>query len=197
MRQSIQLVVFILCFFISSTNVFADDFTKFKNSSLKDPNTFKSGISFVWLSDFDSQGLMFSSGYNHYLSERLALGLNVGMVAASRFDEGKQLYSIKNTFYMGGLEASFDLLKNESVSLRLGAGGTARHRSEINSDPEGEGTFDGAVAHIRTSDVGFNGFLENDFSFLRSGIIGARVGYYSYSSGTPVFAIGLHVGFRF
>ncbi|MEJ8755820.1 hypothetical protein WG947_02330 [Pontibacter sp. H259] len=197
MRQPIQLILFILCFFACAASASADDFTKFKNSSLKNPNTFKSGVGFVWLSDFDSQGLMFNNSYNRYLTERVALGLNVGLVTASRYDEGKQLYSIKNTFYMGGLEASFDLLKNETVSLRLGAGGTARHRSEINSDPEGEGTFDGAVAHIRTSDVGYNGFLENDFTFLRSGIIGARVGYYSYSKGTPIFAIGMHVGFRF
>lgn len=197
MRQPLHIILFILCFCVCASQGYADDFTKFKNSSLKDPNTFKSGISFVWLSDFDSQGLMFDSRYNRYLGERLALGLNVGLLTASRYDEGKQLYSIKNTFYMGGLEASFDLLKNESVSLRLGVGGAARHRSEINSDPEGEGTFDGSVAHIRTSDVGFNGYLENDFSFLRSGVVGGRIGYYSYSKGTPVFAMGLHVGFKF
>ncbi|WP_187033085.1 hypothetical protein [Pontibacter deserti] len=195
MRHPIQLCLIFLCFFLlSSFNSYADSY---KRATSKDPNAFKAGVSFVWLSDFDSQGLMFSNRFNHYLGERVAVGLNLGLLTASRYDEGKQLYSIKNTFYMGGIEASFDLLSNETVNLRIGAGGSARHRSEINSDPEGEGTFDGSVAHIRTGDVGFNGFLENDFNFGRNGIAGGRIEYLYYSKGTPVFAIGLHVGFKF
>ncbi len=162
----------------------------------KDPNAYKSGASFVWLSEYDSQGLMFSNRYSRYLGERAALGVNVGLLTASRYDSGKEIFSIKNTFYMGTLEASFDLIQKETVSLRLGAGGSARHRSEIDSDAE-EGTVDGSVAHIRTSDIGFNGYLENDFTFLRSGIVGGRVEYFYYTKGTPIFALGLHVGFRF
>jgi hypothetical protein len=194
MRPSVHVYFLLLgVFFLAAFNGYADTF---KRATSKDPNTFKSGVSFVWLSEFDSQGLMFSNRFSHYLGERTALGLNVGLLSASRYDEGKQIYSIKNTFYMGGLEASFDLIQKETISLRLGAGGAARHRSEINSDAE-EGTVDGSVAHIKTSDVGFNGFLENDFSFLRSGVAGARIEYFYYTSGTPVFAIGMHVGFKF
>lgn len=194
MRQSVQVFAILLCFFfLTGFSSYADTFKRF---SSKDPNNFKAGVSFVWLSDFDSQGLMFSNRFNHYLGERIAVGANLGLLNASRYDEGKQIYSIKNTFYMGGLEASFDMLKNESVNLRLGVGGIARHRSEINSDAE-EGTVDGSVAHIRTADVGFNGFLENDFNFLRNGIVGGRIEYLYYTKGTPVFAMGLHVGFRF
>ncbi|HEY4652298.1 MAG TPA: hypothetical protein VIG72_12835 [Pontibacter sp.] len=198
MRLPIQTIVLcLLLFFAAASYSVADDYSRFRNSSTKDPNNFKSGISFVWLSDYDSQGLMFSNKFSHYLGERLSVGVNVGLLTASRYDEGKQIFSIKNTFYMGALEAGFDLIRNDMVTLRLGAGGTARKRNEINSEAEDQGTIDGSVVHIKTSDVGVNGFLENDFSFLRSGIIGGRVDYFYYTSGTPVFAIGLHVGFRF
>lgn len=168
-----------------------------KSYAGNDPNAFKAGISFVWLSDYDSQGIMFSNRFNHYLGERVAVGLNLGVLAASRYDKVMEIYSIKNTFYMGSLEASVDVLQNDMISLRLGAGGAARHRSEINTDAEDEGTKDGSVIHIRTSDVGFNGFLENDFNFGRNGITGARVDYFYYTKGTPVLAFGMHVGFRF
>lgn len=191
------IVLLLLLFLFSGSNSFANGFDRFQNGANKDPNNFKAGISFVWLSDYDSQGLMFSNKFGHYFGKRFSLGLNVGMLTASRYDEGKQIFSIKNTFYMGTLEAGFDVISNEMVTLRLGAGGTARRRNEINSEPEDQGTVDGSVVHIKTSDVGFNGFLENDFSFLRSGIVGGRVDYFYYSSGTPVFAIGLHVGFKF
>ncbi|MBJ6118546.1 hypothetical protein JAO76_10110 [Pontibacter sp. BT310] len=194
MRQSIVVSFALLCFFVlASFNGYADGY---KRATSKDPNTFVSGISFVWLSEFDSQGLMFHNKFSHYLGERVAVGLNLGLLTASRYDKGKEIYSIKNTFYMGGLETSVDLIQKETINLRLGVGGAARHRSEINSDAE-EGTVDGSVAHIRTSDIGFNGFMENDFNFLRSGVAGWRIGYNYYTNGTPIFAIGVHVGFKF
>ncbi|MBB6612052.1 hypothetical protein H7F15_13460 [Pontibacter sp. Tf4] len=196
MRSTIPSLIFLL-FFLTVNYSYADDYSRFKSSSAKDPNNFKAGISFVWLSDYDSQGLMFSNKFGHYFGERFSVGLNVGLLTASRYDEGKKIFSIKNTFYMGALEAGFDVIRNEQVTLRLGVGGTARRRNEINSEPDDQGTVDGSVVHIKTSDTGVNGFLENDFSFLRSGIIGGRVDYFYYTSGTPVFGIGLHVGFRF
>lgn len=163
----------------------------------KDNNTLKAGVSYVWLSDYDSQGMMFSNSFNHYLSNRLSLGLNLGMLSASRYDKVEELFSIKNTFYMGSLEASFDLLRNESIAFRIGGGGAARHRAEINSNAEDEGTLDGKVMHIKTSDFGFNGYIENDFSILKNGVAGGRIGYYYYTKGTPVLSIGMHIGFTF
>lgn len=156
----------------------------------------KAGVSYIWLSEYDSQGLMFSNSYSHRFGDRLSVGLNLGLATGSRFDDVKEIYSIKNTFYMANLEASLDLINNESVAFRLGGGPGVRHRAEINSNAE-DGTEDGSVKHIKTSDVGFNGFIENDFNILRNGVAGGRVGYFYYSSGTSVFAIGLHIGFKF
>ena len=162
----------------------------------KDPNMLKAGVSYIWLSEYDSQGLMFNNRFSHHLSDRFALGLNIGLANGSRYDDIKEIYSIKNTFYMANLEASFDLLNNESVAFRIGGGVGARHRAEINSNAE-DGTADGSVKHIKKSDVGYNGFIENDFNILRNGVAGGRVGYFYYTSGTPVFSIGLHLGFKF
>ena len=162
----------------------------------KDPNMLKAGVSYIWLSEYDSQGLMFNNRFTHHIGDRFAVGLNMGLATGSRFDNVKEIYSIKNTFYMANLEASFDLLNNESVAFRVGGGLGARHRAEINSNAE-DGTVDGSVKHIKTSDVGFNGFIENDFNILRNGVAGGRVGYFSYNNGTAVFSIGLHVGFKF
>jgi hypothetical protein len=163
----------------------------------KDPSSVRASVSFVWLSDSDSQGLMFNNRLHHYLGKRFGMGINLGLLAGSRYDKVKEIYTIKNTYYMGGFELSYDVLQNESVAFRIGAGPTARHRSEINTDPEDAGTVDGSVTHIRTSDVGFNGFLENDFGILRNGVAGARVEYLYYTKGTPVLAVGLHMGFAF
>ncbi|MDX5422530.1 MAG: hypothetical protein LPK14_09780 [Hymenobacteraceae bacterium] len=165
--------------------------------SKKNPNSLKAGVSFVWLSDYDSQGVMFNNRYNHFFGDRFAAGLNIGLVSASRYDDVKEIYSIKNTFFMAGLEASYDLLQNESVAFRVGGGGNFRRRSEINSNVEDEGTVDGSVAHIKTTDAGFSGFIENDFNILRNGVAGARIEYFHYTKGTPVLAIGLHLGFKF
>ncbi|MCX2740173.1 hypothetical protein [Pontibacter anaerobius] len=163
----------------------------------KEPATLKAGVNFVWLSENDSQGLMFSNSFSHYLGDRLSLGLNLGLLSAKRYDDSKQIYTIQNTFYMGSLEAAFDVMQGEIVLLRLGAGPSFRHRAEINSDPEGQGTVDGSVTHIKTSDVGLHGFLENDFSILRNGVAGGRISYFHYKDGTPVLSIGMHLGFKF
>ncbi|WP_299820950.1 hypothetical protein [uncultured Pontibacter sp.] len=162
----------------------------------KDPNMVKAGVSYIWLSEYDSQGIMFSNSFSHHFSDRFAVGLNLGLASGSRYDDVKEIYSIKNAFYMGNLEASFDVMNNESVAFRLGGGVGARHRAEINSNSE-DGTVDGSVKHIKTSDVGFNGFIENDFNILRNGVAGGRVGYFYYKSGTSVLSIGLHLGFKF
>ncbi|PTX18751.1 hypothetical protein C8N40_10540 [Pontibacter mucosus] len=163
----------------------------------KEPASVKAGVSFVWLSENDSQGLMFSNNFSHYLGKRLALGLNLGLLSAKRYDDAKQIYTIQNTFYMGSLEAAFDVMHGEKVDVRFGAGPAFRHRAEINSDPEGQGTQDGSVTHIKTSDVGFHGFLENDFDILRNGIAGGKISYFHFNDGTPILSIGLHLGFRF
>lgn len=162
----------------------------------KDPNMLKAGVSYIWLSEYDSQGLMFNNRYTHHVGKRVAVGLNLGLATGSRYDDIKEIYSIKNTFYMANLEASFDLLNNESVAFRIGGGVGGRHRAEINSNAK-DGTVDGSVKHIKTSDVGYNGFIENDFNILRNGVAGGRVGYYYYTSGTPMLSVGLHVGFKF
>lgn len=163
----------------------------------KNPSSLRASVSYVYLSDFDSQGLMFSNRLHHYLGERFGVGMNLGLLSGSRYDKSSEIYTIKSTYYMGGFEASFDLLQNETLVFRLGGGPTARHRSEINSDPEDIGTVDGSVVHIKTSDVGFTGFIENDFGILRNGVAGGRVEYLYYTKGTPVLALGLHVGFSF
>ncbi len=162
----------------------------------KNPNTLKAGIGYVWLSDYDSQGLMFYNSYSHAIGKRAGIGANFGLLNASRYDDTKQIYSIQNTFYMGSLDLMFEPLKNESVVFRLGAGPAIRHRAEINSNAE-DGTVDGSVKHIRTSDVGFNGYIENDFNILKNGVAGGRVEYFYFTEGSPVFSIGLHIGFKF
>ncbi len=162
------------------------------------PNSVKTGVSYVWLSDYDSQGIMFSDQFTHYLrGNKMALGLNVGLLAASRFDEMKQIYAIKNTFYMATLEASYDLLNNETIRLRVGAGPSVRHRAEISSSDADQGTIDGSVKHIKTSEAGFNVFLANDFGVLRHGVAGARIEYFHYAKGTPILSLGMHIGFAF
>ncbi|RIJ42575.1 hypothetical protein [Pontibacter oryzae] len=163
----------------------------------KDPATLKAGVSFVWLAENDSQGLMFSNSFNHYLGNRLAVGLNLGMLSAKRFDNSKQIYTVQNTFYMGSAEVTFDLMQSESVLFRIGGGPTARHRAEINSSLENVGTQDGSVTHVKTSEAGVVGFIENDFNILKNGVAGGRVGYFHYSKGTPVLSVGMHVGFKF
>lgn len=154
-------------------------------------------MSFAWLSDFDSQGLMFGNRLHHYLGERFGAGVTLGMLSSSRFDKVKDIYTIKSTYYMWGVEGTFDLLQNESVAFRIGAGPAARHRSEISTENELGGTKDGSVTHIRTSDVGVSGFIENDFGILRNGMAGGRIEYIYYTKGTPVLSLGLHLGFRF
>jgi hypothetical protein len=163
----------------------------------KEPTSLKAGVNFVWLSENDSQGLMFSNSFSHYLGKRLALGLNLGLLSAKRYDDAKKIFTVQNTFYMGSVEAAFDVMNGEKVDVRLGAGPAFRHRAEINSDPEDQGTQDGSVTHIKTSDVGLHGFLENDFGILRNGIAGGRIAYYHFTDGTPILSIGLHLGFRF
>lgn len=162
----------------------------------KDPNTLKAGVSYIWLSEYDSQGVMFNNSFAHHFGKRVAVGLNLGLASGTRFDDIKQIYSIKNTFYMANLEASYDLFNTETLSFRVGGGAGARHRAEINSSAQ-NGTADGSVRHINTSDFGYNGFIENDFNFLRNGVAGGRIGYYYYATGTPIFSIGLHMGFKF
>lgn len=168
-----------------------------KNVRSKDPATLKAGLSFVWLAENDSQGLMFSNSFNHYVGKRLAVGLNLGMLSAKRFDDTKQIYNVQNTFYMGSAELTFDLMQSESVLFRLGAGPSVRHRAEINSSLEDEGTQDGSVTHVKTSEAGVLGFLENDFNILKNGVAGGRVSYFHYTKGTPVLSVGMHVGFKF
>ncbi|MFD3000507.1 hypothetical protein ACFS7Z_09065 [Pontibacter toksunensis] len=164
----------------------------------KDPGSLRASISYVWLSDFDSQGLMFNNRLHHYLGERFGLGVNVGMLSGSRYDESSRIYTIKSTYYMGGFDLNYDVLQNATLVFRVGAGMTGRHRSEINTDPEDlGGTVDGSVVHIRTADVGVTGFIENDFGIFRNGVAGGRLEYMYYTKGSPVLAIGLHVGFTF
>ncbi|WP_161890848.1 hypothetical protein [Pontibacter russatus] len=163
----------------------------------KSPTSLKAGVSFNWLSDFDSQGVMFTNRLHHYLGERVGAGLTVGLLSSSRFDKVKDIYTIKSTYYMWGVEGSFDLMQNESVAFRIGGGPAARHRSEISTEDELGGTKDGSVTHIRTADVGVSGFIENDFGILRNGMAGGRIEYIYYTKGTPVLSVGLHVGFRF
>jgi hypothetical protein len=163
----------------------------------KEPSSLKAGVNFVWLSENDSQGLMFSNNFSHYLSDRLSLGLNLGLLSAKRYDDAKQIYTVQNTFFMSSVDAAFDVMQGEIVTFRLGAGPSFRHRAEINSDPEGQGTVDGSVTHIKTSDIGVQGFLENDFGILRNGIAGGRISYFHYKDGTPILSIGLHLGFKF
>ncbi|WP_276496538.1 hypothetical protein [Pontibacter litorisediminis] len=163
----------------------------------KEPAALKAGVNFVWLSENDSQGLMFSNNFSHYLGKRTSLGLNVGLLSAKRYDDAKQIYTIQNTFIMGSVDAAFDVMQGEVVTFRLGAGPSVRNRAEINSDPEGQGTQDGSVTHIKTSDFGFHGYLENDFSILRNGVAGGRISYFHYTEGTPILSIGLHLGFKF
>ncbi|TPE42857.1 hypothetical protein [Pontibacter mangrovi] len=163
----------------------------------KEPGALKAGVYFVWLSENDSQGLLFSNNFSHYLSKKLSVGLDVGLLSAKRYDDAKKIFTVQNTFYMASLGAAFDALQGEKVTLRLGAGPSVRHRAEVNSDPEGQGTQDGSVTHIKTSDTGFFGYLENDFGAFRNGIAGGRISYFHYSDGTPVLSIGVHMGFKF
>lgn len=163
----------------------------------KEPTTLKAGVSYVWLSDYDSQGLMFYNDFHHYVGGKVAVGMNIAALSASRYDEGMKIYTIKNTFYMASMHATVDLMQNETLAMRLGAGPTVRHRAEINSDAEGEGTVDGSVEHIRTSDVGAVGYLENDFFIFKNGVAGGRIGYHYYTKGTAVFSLGFHLGFSF
>ncbi|WP_162052741.1 hypothetical protein [Pontibacter pamirensis] len=163
----------------------------------KDPGSLRASVSYVYLSDFDSQGLMFSNRLHHYLGERFGLGVNLGMLSGSRYDKTSEIYTIKSTYYMGGFELNYDLLQNETLVFRIGGGMTGRHRSEINSDPEDVGTVDGSVVHIRTADVGVTGFIENDFGVFRNGVAGGRIEYLYYTKGSPVLAVGLHMGFTF
>jgi hypothetical protein len=162
----------------------------------KDPNMLKSGVSYIWLSENDSQGLMFSNRFSHQVGEKFSLGLNVGLAEGSRYDNTQEIFTIKNTFYMGTIEASFDFINNESVAFRVGGGPGARHRAEVNSNAA-DGKVDGSVRHIKASDVGVNGFIENDFNILRNGIAGGRVEYFHYRTGTSIFSIGMHIGFKF
>ncbi|GAA4428789.1 hypothetical protein GCM10023188_13410 [Pontibacter saemangeumensis] len=162
-----------------------------------EPTSLRASVNFVWLSDFDSQGLSFSNRLHHYLGERFGAGLTLGLLSSSRFDKVKDIYTIKSTYYMWGVEGTFDVLKNETVAFRLGAGPAARHRSEISTEDEVGGTKDGSVSHIRTADVGVTAFIENDFGIFRNGMAGGRVEYMYYTKGTPVLSVGLHVGYSF
>lgn len=187
-------VVFLAIFFSQLSPQTAAAQNAFGSS---DPTSLRASVNFVWLSDFDSQGLMFSNRLHHYLGERFGAGLTVGLLSSSRFDKVKDIYTIKSSHYMWGVEGTFDVLRNETVAFRLGAGPAARHRSEISTDEEAGSTTDGTVSHIRTADVGFNAFIENDFDILNKGVAGGRVEYIYFTKGTPVLAVGLHVGFRF
>ena len=162
-----------------------------------EPTSLRANVGFAWLSDFDSQGLVFGNRLHHYLGERFGAGVTLGLLSSSRFDKVKDIYTIKSTYYMWGVEGTFDLLQNESVAFRVGAGPAARHRSEISTEDEIGGTKDGSVTHVRTADVGVSGFIENDFGILRNGMAGGRVEYIYYTKGTPVLSVGLHLGFRF
>lgn len=199
MKSSLASIALSACLsiFLLSLPLTASAQTFANGGAGKEPASLRAGVSFVWLSENDSQGLMFSNSFNHYLGKRLLLGLNVGLLSAKRYDDAKQIYTIQNTFFMGSVDAAFDVMQGEIVTFRLGAGPSFRHRAEINSDPEGQGTIDGSVTHIKTSDVGVHGFLENDFSILRNGVAGGRVSYFHYTEGTPVLSIGLHLGFKF
>ncbi|MFD2513439.1 hypothetical protein ACFSRY_06140 [Pontibacter locisalis] len=166
-------------------------------SAQRDPTSLKAGVSFVWLSDYDSQGLMFSNKLSHYFTKNITVGMNVGLLSAFRYDDLKEIYSVQNTFLMATLEGSIDMINNESVIFRVGGGPGVRYRAEINSDAEDTGTVDGSVIHIKSNDFGFNGYLENDFNILRNGVAGGRIDYFYYTSGTPVLALGFHIGFKF
>ncbi|AKD05267.1 hypothetical protein POKO110462_14535 [Pontibacter korlensis] len=199
MKYSVASLSFGACFLVLllSQSFAASGQTFVNGGAGKEPAALKAGVNFVWLSENDSQGMMFSNSFSHYVGKRLSVGLNLGLLSAKRYDDAKQIYTVQNTFYMGSLEAAFDVMQGETVSFRLGAGPSARHRAEVNSDPEGQGTQDGSVTHIKTSDVGFHGFFENDFNILRNGVAGGRVSYFHYTEGTPILSIGLHLGFKF
>ncbi|MCJ8164933.1 hypothetical protein MKJ04_08755 [Pontibacter sp. E15-1] len=160
-------------------------------------SSLKAGVNFVWLSEFDSQGIMFTNRYHHYVSDRLGLGLHAGLLSSARYDDVKNIYTIKNTYLVGGAEASFDILQNESVAFRIGAGPMARRRSELTTDEGVGGTQDGSLTHVRTTDIGANAFIENDFGILRNGVAGGRIEYMYYTQGTQVLSIGVHLGFQF
>jgi hypothetical protein len=179
------LIIFFICANVQET------WAQRESSSLK------AGVSFVWLTDFDSQGLMFSNRINHYFTKNITGGVNVGLLSAFRYDNIKEIYSVQNTFLMATLEGGVDLINNESVILRVGGGPGVRYRAEINSDAQDVGTKDGSVVHVKSNDFGISTFLENDFNILRNGVAGGRVEYYHYASGTPVLAFGFHIGFKF
>ncbi|GHA54503.1 hypothetical protein GCM10007389_02280 [Pontibacter akesuensis] len=161
------------------------------------PGSLRAGINYVFLSDSDSQGLLFQNTLHHYVGKRFGVGVNLGLLSAKNYDEAMQIYTVQNAFYMASVEGTFDLMQNESVAFRLGVGPAVRHRSEISSDPEDQGTQDGSVTHIKTTDIGVDAFIENDFSILRNGVAGGRVGYFYYTKGTAVLSIGIHLGFSF
>ncbi|GAB3819352.1 hypothetical protein GCM10028895_17670 [Pontibacter rugosus] len=162
-----------------------------------DPGALKAGINYVWLSDSDSQGLMFQNSLQHYVGKRLGVGVNLGLLSAKRYDDAMEIFTVQNTFYMASLQGTFDLMQKETVSFRIGAGPAVRHRSEITSDEIDQGTQDGSVSHLKKTDFGFDAFIENDFSIFRNGIAGGRIGYFYYTEGTAVLSIGLHLGFSF
>ena len=66
----------------------------------KDPNMLKAGVSYIWLSENDSQGIMFSNRFSHQIGEKFSLGLNVGLAEGARYDDRQEIFTIKNTFYM-------------------------------------------------------------------------------------------------
>jgi hypothetical protein len=167
-----------------------------KSYAGKDPNILKTGVSYVLLTEYDSQGAMFYNDLSHYIGDRVAMGFNFSVLNASRFDQVQQIFSIKNSFYTGSFHMSLDMVQNQTITLRAAAGPTFRHRAEINSSAD-NGTIDGSVRHIRTADIGGLAFIENDFNLSRYGVAGGRIAYYYYTKGTPVFAVGFHVGFVF
>ncbi|MCC9165688.1 hypothetical protein [Pontibacter harenae] len=57
--------------------------------------------------------------------------------------------------------------------------------------------MDGSVKHIKASDFGGSAYFENDFGFGKNGVIGGRVEYQHFLDGSPVLAVGLHLGFTF
>ncbi|WP_439881945.1 hypothetical protein ACSX1A_02040 [Pontibacter sp. MBLB2868] len=188
MKLPFRILFLFIILFLANTS---------RASAQRDPTMLKAGVSFVWLSDYDSQGLMFSNKLSHYFTKNITVGMNVGLLSAFRYDDIKEIYSIQNTFLMATLEGSVDMINNESVIFRVGGGPGIRYRAEINSDAEDVGTVDGSVVHVKSTDIGFDGYLENDFNILRNGVAGGRIDYFYYTSGTPVLALGFHIGFKF
>ena len=172
---------------------------KTNGHKLKQKNNLKAGTSIVFLMDVDNGGIMYYHQYTRHLCRLFDASASIGYLNAQRFDDADKTFTLNKTYVMLDATGYLNFWRSDRFALKIGAGPSLRHRSEIDLIDNSQviETGERKYQHTNTKDVGGNALIENDFYMGDRVILGTRIGGHFYNDGTPLVSFGLNLGYKF